>query len=71
MGRQEMVQQQLQAREATRVLDVSQDGTMLIEIALENFEVTSDGRTATHFTEPQTIRVVRMVKFSRLELARR
>lgn len=51
------IQEQLTGREVTRVLDVERDGTVLVEVALENLQVGSGGATEAKLVGPLMVRV--------------
>jgi len=48
---------QSQARRVVRILDADAEGTMLVEVTLEEFQVTSDGRTEEQIARPMLVRV--------------
>lgn len=51
------IQEQLTGHEVIRVLDVERDGTMLVEVALENLQVGSGGATEAKLAGPLMVRV--------------
>ncbi len=50
---------QAEGRHAMRVLDVDQDGTMLVEATVEDLRVTTEGRTQESIDEPALYRIRR------------
>ncbi len=56
-GQRSSVDAQVAARRAVRVLDVSPDGVMLTEVTLEDFRITTGGRTEEPAESPWTFRV--------------